>query len=273
MKKIGMKRVILATLGCAILATAVGCNNSSSSTATPSATPTEEMEDTTAGTEDPYENLKMGLGIVVSSETNSLTDDTASASGTVSHTAITVLLEDDVICGSVLDEHEASISSASDGLTLPSEVQSKRELGDSYGMRSYSGIGKEWYEQADAFCVYIQGMTCEEVMAISVDEYGKATDADLAAGCTISITEFQQAVQKACDDAKNISDMDMNDYTNYKNESTGFWDDLMEGTEDVLEGVEDGVSDVVDGAENAVDDVTNGVTEGVNGVTENSYNA
>ncbi len=213
-----------------------------------------------------YESLKLGLGIVVSAEADGLTDSTTmSTSGTVSHVAVTVLLEDDVIRGSLLDEHESAVSSLEDGLALPAEVQSKRELGDAYGMRSYSGIGKEWYEQADAFCMYIQGMTCEEVMAIPVDEYGKATEADLAAGCTISITEFQQAVEKACENAKAVNDMDIEDYTNYHNENNGLWNDLVEGTGDVLEGVEDGVSDVVDGVENGVDNMMDGTDTMANG--------
>ncbi len=260
MKQTKVKRVVAATLGCAFLLATVGCSSSSSSTSTtqPTATPTDNMEDT-ATTENPYENLHMGLGIVASAQADGLTDDpTMSTSGAISHVAVTVLLEDDVICGSLLDEHESYVSSVDGGLALPAQVQSKRELGDTYGLRSYSSIGKEWYEQADAFCNYIQGMTCEEVMAIPVDEYGKTTEADLAAGCTISIASFQQAVEQACENAKTVSDMDIEDYTNYKNETSTFWDDLVDGTEDVLDGVEDGVSDVVDGTENAVSDVVNG---------------
>lgn len=271
MKQTNVKRAVAATLGCAFLVAAVGCSSSSSSSvATPTPTPTDTVEDGTI--ENPYENLQMGLGIVVSADADGLTDsETMSTSGTVSHVAVTVLLENDVICGSLLDEHESNVSSVDSGLALPAEVQSKRELGDTYGMRTYSSIGKEWYEQADAFCTYIQGMTCEEVMAIEVDEYGKTTEVDLAAGCTISITSFQEAVEKACENAKAVSDMDIEDYTNYKNESTSFWDDLVDGTEDVLEGVEDGVEDVVDGADNVVDDVLDGSNDSMNATENASY--
>lgn len=259
MKQNVVKRTVALTLGCAFLVATVGCSSSSSSVAQPTETPNNTAEGNATTTENPYENLQIGLGIVISTETDGTAEQSAnSTSGKVSHTAVTILLEDDVICGSLLDEHESSISNLDGGLSLPTDVQSKRELGDTYGMRSYSGIGKEWYEQADAFCTYIQGMTCEEVMAIPVDEYGKATEEDLMAGCTISIVEFQEAVQKACDNAKKVNDMEIEDYTNYMNSTNSFWDDLVDGTEDVLDGVEDGVSDVVDGAENAVDSVLNG---------------
>ncbi len=271
MKQNVVTRAVAATLGCAFLVAAVGCSSSSSSVATPTPTPTDAMEEGVV-TENPYENLQMGLGIVASSTADGLTDsDTMSTSGTLSHVAVTVLLENDVICGSLLDEHEGAVSSVDGGLALPAEIYSKRELGDTYGLRSYSSIGKEWYEQADAFCKYIQGMTCEEVMAIEVDEYGKTTEADLAAGCTISITSFQEAVEKACESAKPVCDMDIDDYTNYKNDSTGFWDDLVDGTEDVLDGVEDGVNDVVDGTGSAVDDVMDGTNNTMNATDNASY--
>ena len=65
-------------------------------------------------------------------------------------------------------------------LTAP--VLTKNQLGDSYGMKKASAIGKEWYEQAAAFGAYVAG---------------KAGDADLAASVTISIGGFQTLVAKA----------------------------------------------------------------------------
>ena len=69
-------------------------------------------------------------------------------------------------------------------------------------MKSASGIGKEWNEQADAFSKYVVGKTAEEVGAIAVNEEGNATDADVTASVTVGIAEFQTVVAKAFATAK-----------------------------------------------------------------------
>ena len=77
------------------------------------------------------------------------------------------------------------------------EFVSKRAAGDEYGMKEYSGIGREWYEQADAFARFITGKSIGEVTGIAVGEDGKSTDADLLSGCTIAVGDFIAAVEKA----------------------------------------------------------------------------
>ncbi len=86
------------------------------------------------------------------------------------------------------------------------DFDTKREDGEDYGMKKYSGIGKEWYEQADHFADYIVGMTAEEVNAIALNE-GKPTDELILSGCTIAVSDFIKAVVAACNDkyAKNFS--------------------------------------------------------------------
>lgn len=81
-------------------------------------------------------------------------------------------------------------------------VQTKRELGDAYNMLPRSGIGKEWYQQAQAYNEYIAGKTAGEITAIALDESGKATDADLLAGVTITIGDFKTATLNAISYAK-----------------------------------------------------------------------
>ena len=43
------------------------------------------------------------------------------------------------------------------------EVRSKKELGDSYGMKAYSGIGKEWYQQVESLEKWLEGKTVTTV--------------------------------------------------------------------------------------------------------------
>lgn len=85
---------------------------------------------------------------------------------------------------------------------MAAALQSKNELGDAYGMKSASSIGKEWNEQADAFSKYVVGKTSEEVSGIAVDADGHATDADVTASVTVGIAEFQTVVAKAFATAK-----------------------------------------------------------------------
>jgi hypothetical protein len=74
---------------------------------------------------------------------------------------------------------------------VESAVDSKNVLGDDYGMRKASGIGKEWNEQAEAFGEYVVGKSAAEVAGLASD------DADLLSGCTIGVSAFQTLIAKA----------------------------------------------------------------------------
>ena len=76
------------------------------------------------------------------------------------------------------------------------QPQTKRELGDAYGMKVASPIGKEFYEQMDALAAWCVGKTVEEVLALN------AEDADLKAGCTVYIGTELIALQKAAANAQ-----------------------------------------------------------------------
>ncbi len=80
-------------------------------------------------------------------------------------------------------------------------LKTKRELGDSYGMKGASPIGKEWYEQADAFADAAKGKTLDEIKTLL------ATGASdiVRAGCTIDTGDFIAAVEKAVKNAKSVA--------------------------------------------------------------------
>ena len=84
------------------------------------------------------------------------------------------------------------------------QFQSKYELDDAYGMRIASPIGKEWDEQADHFVAYCIGKTIDEIKGVALTEAGKAADADLAAGCTMTVTEYLAVVEKAVNNAAHL---------------------------------------------------------------------
>lgn len=104
------------------------------------------------------------------------------------------------ISSCVLDASQGNINFTAMGkITTDLSVtpQTKNELGEAYGMKKASGIGKEWSEQAAAFAKYVMGKTPAEVGGIAVDEKGYPVPADIKSSVTISIGDFLAALSKA----------------------------------------------------------------------------
>lgn len=151
---------------------------------------------------------KLGLGLETTIEKSKDFDAAESKDGLAqvyTYYTATTFADDGVITSSIIDASQTNINFDATGkitTDLTAALQTKNELGDAYGMKSASGIGKEWNEQADAFSKYVVGKTAEEVGAIAVNEEGKATDADVTASVTVGIAEFQTVVAKAFATAK-----------------------------------------------------------------------
>lgn len=124
---------------------------------------------------------------------------------------------DSTVCALVLDDEGKIVSIRIDvgqtklGFTAEGAVTteageenivSKHDKGDAYNMKTYGGSIAEWYEQAKAFEDYCVGKTVEEVLGMALNEKGAPTDADLAAGCTISVNAFLKAVELAAQNAQ-----------------------------------------------------------------------
>ncbi len=127
---------------------------------------------------------------------------TAEAAGNaqVYATISAITLNGDVVSSCTIDAVQASAAFDATGaitsdLTAP--ISTKNQIGDAYGMKAYSTIGKEWYEQAAGFAAYLTGKTLSEASTIAVSESGAATDADLLATTTMGIVDFLAIVQKA----------------------------------------------------------------------------
>ena len=94
-------------------------------------------------------------------------------------------------------------------------LDTKKELGYNYNMAAYGsdnnddGIVKEWFEQAAIFEQYVVGKTAAELKTLEYQEVNNhmisKDEALLAAGCTIQIGEFVDAVVKACEDEQSMS--------------------------------------------------------------------
>ncbi|MBQ8184898.1 MAG: hypothetical protein IJ036_03820 [Lachnospiraceae bacterium] len=108
---------------------------------------------------------------------------------------------DGVVTGCIVDSTQTDVTFDEKGQLTVEDLNessvSKKELGSDYGMKAASGIGKEWYEQAEAFEEYINGKTLEEIKGIAVDENLRPSEEELSASVTIAIGDFQSVIEKA----------------------------------------------------------------------------
>lgn len=147
----------------------------------------------------------LGLGI----ETNiaKSADFTADAEGVAQAYSIYTLASFDkegVITSSIIDGSQCNVNFDATGKItsdLKAELKTKNQLGEAYGMKKASSIGKEWNEQATAFAEYAVGKTAKEVSGVAVKE-GVPTDEDLAASVTVHVTDFTAGLTKAAATAK-----------------------------------------------------------------------
>jgi hypothetical protein len=112
---------------------------------------------------------------------------------------------DDKITGCIIDASQSDVKFSAEGKItsdLTAALQTKDELGDNYGMKKASSIGKEWYEQANAFAEYVVGKTASEVKSIAINEETAPADAELASSVTISVGGFINIIDKASVNAK-----------------------------------------------------------------------
>ncbi|MBA4686176.1 MAG: hypothetical protein H2184_03405 [Candidatus Galacturonibacter soehngenii] len=149
---------------------------------------------------------KLGLG--VNTTINKSTDATAEAEGLAQaysfYEAVTVDASGK-ITSAVVDSTQGNVNFDTKGAItsdLTAAVQTKQELKENYGMKKASAIGKEWYEQADAFAAYVTGKTLDEVKGITVNAEGYAEDADLTSSVTVHIGPFITVTEKAVASAK-----------------------------------------------------------------------
>lgn len=152
------------------------------------------------------ETYKTGLGVV--SNVGSSKPATAEADGLaqadVTSAAITVDSKSKIVSISVDTVQTKVVFDATGAIKtdLATEFKTKKELKDDYGMRKASPIGKEWFEQMEAFEAWATGKTVAEVTGMTTkvkDENHPAVPdvADLATTCTMNMSEYLGAITKA----------------------------------------------------------------------------
>lgn len=146
----------------------------------------------------------LGLGVVTSiAKSKDAAEEDGLAQAYTYYTA-TTFGADGVITGSIIDASQTNINISKEG-KITSDInaafQTKNELGDAYGMKKASAIGKEWNEQANAFAAYVVGKTVDEVKGIALEEGTPAGD-DLKSSVTVHVTDFLTILDKAFNTAK-----------------------------------------------------------------------
>lgn len=164
-----------------------------------------EKEETTEAETKEASGYKTGLA-VVSSMTGSKDAGDSDGNAQVDSVAAAVVVDEEgKIVSCYLDTAQNKMAFTPDGkVVMKDDFKTKKELKDDYGMKAASGIGKEWFEQAQALEEYVIGKTAEEVAGIPVDESTKTTDVDLVAGVTIKIGSYQEAIVEAINNAQAI---------------------------------------------------------------------
>ena len=150
---------------------------------------------------------RVGLGFVstTSESTAAATETPGNAQFSVAACAVTV---DDggKILDIKFDTVQANVGFDVTGAftgDIKSEIKTKKEIGDAYGLKRASQIGKEWYEQIAALEDWMRGKTVQEALAIKVtSDKGAPEDDNLKTSVTISITDQLRALEKAYANAK-----------------------------------------------------------------------
>ena len=74
---------------------------------------------------------------------------------------------------------------------------SKRQLGDRYGMKAASPIGREWHQQVAALEEYAAGKTPAQLAGMALNDRGAPTAEELTSSCTISVAPLLEALEVA----------------------------------------------------------------------------
>lgn len=140
--------------------------------------------------------------------------DSVSASGEESGeavydvTIVAVTVDDTgVIHDCIIDGIKTSVKfDAAGAITsdLTSDVLTKNELGEAYGMRAYGNAKYEWNQQAAALANYAKGKTVDQLKNGAIDESGRAKDADLASTATIYLGGYVEGIEAAVANAQHL---------------------------------------------------------------------
>ena len=140
----------------------------------------------------------LGMGVVTSFDSS----DTGKAQ--IDNTVAAVVTDAEgkiVLCRIDCPQNKMDVTDGN--VTTGNEYPTKMEKGDAYGMVQFGNAIAEWDAQTKAVEEFVVGKTVAEVVGLETKEHNGhnvAVDETLYAGCTMDITAFQAAVEKAGND-------------------------------------------------------------------------
>ncbi len=167
----------------------------------------EAIDKAVAGAQDLGASATDKLGYAVSTDMGQSEDAGAEEEGLAqAYSYYTVVTTDESgkITSCIIDASQGGVNFDTAGIIstdLTAAPLTKQELKEDYGMKKASEIGKEWYEQANAFASYVTGKTIDEVKGIAVNEEGYTTEADLVSSVTVHVSPFTAVIEKAVTNA------------------------------------------------------------------------
>ncbi len=196
-----MKKFIALLLSLMLVFSLVGCSTTPSEETTEEATTTETTEETTEEEMSGGEYM-LGVAAIPMSYSKSAADgENAVAEMETSMMAVIFDMDGKVMDVS-FDVTEQIVEFDSTGAVANEiETRTKVQRGDEYGMKDYSPIKKEAYEQFMALEEWMVGKTVEEISSMH------STDEDLKAGVTIAISDYIENLNKAYETAMPLSEM------------------------------------------------------------------
>ncbi|MBR2046241.1 MAG: hypothetical protein IJ958_08930 [Agathobacter sp.] len=151
------------------------------------------------------DTLSVGLVAEVSNPASATAEAEGAATAYANFVAVTSDAEGKITT-CILDSVQAKFAWDTTGVITSDktvDTTTKYDLKEDYNMKGASAGkgtiegGAEWYEQADAFMAHVKGMTVDQVKAIAIDEAGYPTDENLTLGCTMKVSAYISAVEKA----------------------------------------------------------------------------
>ena len=140
-------------------------------------------------------NLKFGVGVAITTSAKDATEEKNGTGEADSTVAVITVDADGKVVACKIDVAQIKANYTADGKAVATtDFRTKGEKGNDYGM-SKTGK-KEWFEQAAGFESVVVGKTLAEIKAL-VAEGGKGTADVINAGCTIGVSEFVSAIEKA----------------------------------------------------------------------------
>ncbi len=148
---------------------------------------------------------KLGLGVSTNIAKSADVGEKDGVAQAYSNYTATTFAADGKITSCVIDASQSNVNFNKEGKItsdLKAPLQDKIELGENYGLKKASKIGKEWFEQAAALAKYVTGKTVDQVKGIAVSAEGVPTDAELTSSVTIHIADYTAVIEKAAANAK-----------------------------------------------------------------------